>query len=45
MMDPATARFGLSFYLKNGLKNVKVNTMDYVFRAEPVGRRTEPRAS
>ena len=24
MMDPATARFGLSFYLKNGLKNVPV---------------------
>ena len=35
MMDPATARFGLSFYLKNGLKNV-VNTLDYVFTAQPV---------
>lgn len=36
MMDPATARFGLSFYLKNGLKNVPVNTLDYVFTARPV---------
>ena len=36
MMDPATARFGLSFYLKNGLKKVPVNTLDYVFTAQPV---------
>jgi YidC/Oxa1 family membrane protein insertase len=36
MMDPATARFGLSFYLKNGLTNVPVNTLDYVFTAQPV---------
>ena len=36
MMDPAPARFGLSFYLKNGLKNVPVNTLDYVFTAQPV---------
>ena len=36
MMDPATARFGLSFYLKNGLKNVPVNTLDYVFTTRPV---------
>ena len=36
MMDPATARFGLSFYLKNGLKNVPVNTLDYMFTAQPV---------
>lgn len=36
MMDPATARFGLSFYLKNGLKNVPVNTLDYVFTAQLV---------
>ena len=33
LMDPASARFDMSFYVKN---NVKVNTMDYVFRAEPV---------
>lgn len=36
MMDPATARFGLSFYLKKGLKNVPVNTLDYVFTPQPV---------
>ena len=36
MMDPATARFGLSFYLKNGLKNIPVNTLDYVFTAQPI---------
>ncbi|WP_418977290.1 membrane protein insertase YidC [Alistipes finegoldii] len=36
LMDPASARFDMSFYVKNGLNNVKVNTMDYVFRAEPV---------
>ncbi len=36
LMDPATSRFGLSFYVKNGLRNVPVNTLDYVFEAEPV---------
>ena len=41
MMDPATARFGLSFYLKNGLKNVPVNTLDYVFTAQPVVGETD----
>ena len=35
LMDPASARFDLSFHVKNGLNNVKVNTMDYVFRAQP----------
>ena len=35
LMNPASARFDLSFYVKNGLNNVKVNTMDYVFRAQP----------
>lgn len=35
LMDPASAKFDLSFYVKNGLNNVKVNTMDYVFRAQP----------
>ena len=35
LMDPASARFDLSFYVKNGLNNVKVNTMDYVFRTQP----------
>lgn len=36
MFDPASARFDLSFYVKNGLNNVKVNTMDYNFTAEPI---------
>ena len=36
MMDPATARFGMTFYVKNGLNNVNVNTLDYVFEAAPV---------
>lgn len=36
LMDPTSAKFDLSFYVKNGLNNVKINTMDYVFRAEPV---------
>lgn len=36
MMDPATARFGMTFYVKNGLNNVDVNTLDYVFDAAPV---------
>ena len=38
LMDPASARFDMSFYVKNGLNNVKVNTMDYVFRAERMAR-------
>ena len=36
LMDPATARFDLSFYVKNGLNNVKVNTMEYVFTPSAV---------
>lgn len=36
MMDPSSAKFDLSFYVKSGLNNVKVNTMDYVFEAQPV---------
>lgn len=36
LMDPATSRFGLSFYIKNGLRNVPVHTLDYVFEAAPV---------
>jgi len=41
MMDPATARFGITFYVKNGLRNVDVNTLDYVFEAEPVAEGPE----
>lgn len=36
MMDPESAKFGLSFYVKNGLNNVKVNTMEYVFQPQAV---------
>ena len=36
LMDPSTARFALSFYVKNGLRNIPVNTMDYVFEAGSV---------
>ena len=36
LMDPATARFDLSFFVKNGLNNVKVNTMEYVFTTSAV---------
>ena len=36
MMDPETAQFGMTFYVKNGLNNVDVNTLDYVFDAAPV---------
>jgi len=41
MMDPATARFGMTFYVKNGLRNVDVNTLDYVFEAEPIAEGPE----
>lgn len=36
LMDPASAKFDLSFFVKNGLNSVKVNTMDYVFEPQPV---------
>lgn len=36
LMDPTTARFDLSFFVKNGLNNVKVNTMEYVFTPSAV---------
>ena len=36
LMNPATARFDLSFFVKNGLNNVKVNTMEYVFTPSAV---------
>ena len=36
IMDPETAQFGMTFYMKNGLNNVDVNTLDYVFDAAPV---------
>ncbi|WP_302586040.1 membrane protein insertase YidC [uncultured Alistipes sp.] len=36
LFDPASARFALSFYVKNGTNNVPVNTAEYTFAAEPV---------
>ena len=36
LFDPASARFSLGFYVKNGANNVPVNTADYTFAAEPV---------
>ncbi len=36
LFDPASARFALSFYVKNGTNNVPVNTADYTFAAGPV---------
>ncbi len=41
LMDPASARFNLSFYLKNGTRNVEVNTTDYTFEAVPVATTVE----
>ena len=35
---PESAKFDLSFFIKNGLNNVKVNTSDYTFTADPVVR-------
>ncbi len=36
LMDPASARFNLSFYVKNGTRNVEVNTADYTFEKSAV---------
>ncbi len=36
MFDPESAQMDLSFYIRNGLNNLKVNTMDYTFEAEPI---------
>ncbi len=41
MFDPTTADFNLSFFVKNGLNNVPVNTRDYTFEADPVVKDTE----
>ena len=38
LFNPSTASFDLSFYVRNGLNNVEVNTMDYLFEAQPVVR-------
>ncbi|HIW52118.1 MAG TPA: membrane protein insertase YidC [Candidatus Alistipes excrementipullorum] len=36
LFDPATARFDMSFYVKNGTNNVKVNTSEYDFEVLPL---------
>ena len=36
LFDPASAEFALTFYLRNGLHSADINTLEYVFRAEPV---------
>ena len=36
LFDPATARFGMTFFLRQGLNNIPVNTMDYTFAAPSV---------
>jgi len=38
LFDPATARFGLTFFVRNGLNSVPVNTMDYTFSAPVIER-------
>ncbi|MBO5812965.1 MAG: membrane protein insertase YidC [Alistipes sp.] len=36
MFDPSTANFDMSFYIKNGTNNVKVNTSEYNFEVLPI---------
>lgn len=36
LFDPATAKFDMSFYVKNGNNDIKINTMDYTFVAQPI---------
>ncbi len=36
MFDPASAKMEMSFFIRNGLNNVKVNTSEYTFKALPV---------
>ena len=38
MFVPESAHFDLSFFIRNGLNNVKVNTSDYTFTADEVIR-------
>lgn len=35
---PESSKFDLSFFIRNGLNNVKVNTSEYTFAADPVVR-------
>ncbi len=36
MFDPELSNFDLSLYVKNGFKNVRINTSEFTFGAEPV---------
>ncbi len=36
LFDPETANFDMTFYVKNGVNNVKVNTAEYNFEVLPV---------
>ncbi len=36
LFDPESVRFDMSFYVKNGLNNIKVNTAEHNFVAAPV---------
>ncbi len=36
LMDPETAHFAMTFHLRNGLRNIPVNTADYTFEAKLV---------
>ncbi len=36
MFDPSSAKMDISFYIRNGLNNVKVNTAEYTFTALPL---------
>ena len=36
LFDPQSARFDLSFYVKDGLKNIKVSTIEHNFTLMPV---------
>ena len=38
LFDPSTAHFDMSFFVKNGTRDVKVNTSEYYFTLLPVGR-------
>ena len=38
LFDPLTAHFDMSFYVKNGTRNVQVNTAEYYFELLPVER-------
>lgn len=38
LFDPASAEFDLEFYIKKNLKNVKINTSEYVFTSQGVRR-------